>query len=60
MVTSTKAALEQDVESDHESLSGDFGDSETTSDHSGCMKVAAGAALAGISYDFGQLTIMKA
>jgi hypothetical protein len=60
MVTSTEAISEQDVETDRESQSSDFGDSETASDNSVRLKVAAAAALAGISYDFGPSTIMKA
>jgi hypothetical protein len=60
MVASTEAISEQDVETDRESQSSDFGDSETASDNSVRLKVAATAALAGISYDFGPSTIMKA
>jgi hypothetical protein len=39
--------------SDRETQSSDFEDSKTASDNSMCMKFAAAAALAGISYDFG-------
>jgi hypothetical protein len=39
--------------------SGDFIDSETASDNSRRVKVAAAAALAGISYDFGQSSVTK-
>jgi hypothetical protein len=59
MVTSTKATSEQDAEPNYESQSGDSGDRETASDNSGHVKVAATAALAGISYHFRQSTITK-
>jgi hypothetical protein len=48
------------AESDRESRSGDYGDSETASDNSRCLKVAATATLAGISFDFGPSSIIKA
>jgi hypothetical protein len=54
MVSSTEAALRHDAES------GGSGGSETASDNSAHLKVSATAALAGIIYDFGPLTIMKA
>jgi hypothetical protein len=59
MVTSMEASSSQKVVSDHESQSGDSEDSETGSDTSTCLKVAAAAALAGITYNFGQSTMMK-
>jgi hypothetical protein len=61
MVASTEAASEQDAEYNRGSQFGDSGDNETASDNSGRVKVAvaAAAALAGISYDFGQSTITK-
>jgi hypothetical protein len=46
--------LRQDAES------GGSSGSETASDNSAHLKVSAMAALAGIIYDFGPLTIMKA
>jgi hypothetical protein len=48
------------VESDHESRSGDFGDSEATSDNSERLKVATMATTAGITYDFGSSGVTKA
>jgi hypothetical protein len=59
MVTSTEAVSSREAESDRKSQFGDSGDSETASDNSGCLKVAAAAALARITYDFGQSTMMK-
>jgi hypothetical protein len=56
---STEAASPLGAESDPESQSGNSGDNETASDNSGHVKVATMAALAGISYDFGQSNIMK-
>jgi hypothetical protein len=47
------------VESDRESRPGDSRDNETASDNSRRLKVVTVAALAGISYDFGQPNIMK-
>jgi uncharacterized protein with von Willebrand factor type A (vWA) domain len=45
--------------SPHGAKSNDSGDSETASNNSGHVKVATTAALAGISYDFGQSNITK-
>jgi hypothetical protein len=59
MVTSTEAVSSREAEFDRKSRFGDSGDSETASDNSGCLKVAAAAALARITYDFGQSTMMK-
>jgi hypothetical protein len=59
MVTSVEASSSCDAVSDHESQSGDSKDSETSSDSSTRLKVAAAAALAGITYYFGQSTVMK-
>jgi hypothetical protein len=47
------------AESDRENQSSDSEDSETASDNSRRLKVAAAVALAGISYDFGQSNITK-
>jgi hypothetical protein len=58
-MASTQAASTRGIESDRKSRSGNSGDSKTTFDNSGRMKVAVVAALAGISYDFGQSTITK-
>jgi hypothetical protein len=54
-----KTASIRSTESDHESQSSDSGGNETGSDNSGHLKVAVAAALATISYDFGQSTIKK-
>jgi hypothetical protein len=59
MVASMEAASEQDAESDRESQSSDSGDSETASNNSRRVKVAAAAALARISYNFRQSIIPK-
>jgi hypothetical protein len=57
---SIEAALSRGTKSDRESQLDDSGDSETTSDNSGRLKVAAAmAALAGISCDFGPSNIPK-
>jgi hypothetical protein len=56
---SIEAALSHGVESDRESQSNDFGDSKNACHNSGCLKVAAAAALAGISCDFGSSNILK-
>jgi uncharacterized protein with von Willebrand factor type A (vWA) domain len=45
--------------SPHGAKSNDSGHSETASNNSGHVKVATAAALAGISYDFGQSNITK-
>jgi hypothetical protein len=60
MVASTEVAFEQGAESDRESQSGGPGDSETACDEDGHVKVGVAAALAGISYDFGLLTVTRA
>jgi hypothetical protein len=54
VMASAEAASMHGNESDCESRFGDSGDNETASDNSGRLKVAVVAALAGISYDFGQ------
>jgi hypothetical protein len=59
MVASTEVASTRSTESNCESQSGDSGDSETTSDNSGSLKVAVVASLAGLSHDFGQSTATK-
>jgi hypothetical protein len=56
---STEAASSRGAESDCKSQSGDSGDSETASNNSGCLKVAAAAALVGITYDFGPSSVTK-
>jgi hypothetical protein len=56
---STKTGSLHDGDSDHESQSGDSGDIKTASDNSRRLKVAAAAALARISYDFGPSKITK-
>jgi hypothetical protein len=60
VVVSMEAASEQGVGPDHDNQSDGPSDSETASDNCERMKIGAVAALAGISYDFGQLTMMKA
>jgi hypothetical protein len=59
MVTSTEASPSRETASDHESQSRDSEDSETGSDTSTRLKVAAAATLAGITYDFRQSTMTK-
>jgi hypothetical protein len=54
-----EAASPPGAESDRESQSGDSGDNETTFDNSRHMKVVVLAALARISYNFGQSNITK-
>jgi hypothetical protein len=56
---SLDAASSCGAESDCESQSGNSGDSKTGSNNSGHLKVAAVAALAGMSYNFEPSTIMK-
>jgi hypothetical protein len=51
--------LSHGAESDHESQIDDSGDSETSSNNSGCLNVAAVAALARICCDFGPSNIPK-
>jgi hypothetical protein len=59
-VVSTEVASEQGAGSDREDQSEGSGNSETASDNSGHLKIGAQAALAGMSYDFRQSTVMKA
>jgi hypothetical protein len=59
VIASAEASSSCEAASDHESQSGDSKDNETSSDTSTCLKVAVAAALTGITYDFGQLTMMK-
>jgi hypothetical protein len=54
-----EASLSHEVASDNESQSGGSEENERGSDHATHLKVAATAALAGVSYNFGQLTMMK-
>jgi hypothetical protein len=58
-IASTETGSPRCSDSDHESRSSSSEDSETGSDNSRCLKVAAAVALAGISYDFGPSKIMK-
>jgi hypothetical protein len=55
----TEASLSHEVAFDHESQLGDFKESESGSDTTTHLKVATVAALAGVTYDFGQSTMMK-
>jgi hypothetical protein len=59
MVASVESSSSHEAAFDHESQSRDFEDSKTGSDTSMRLKVAATAALARITYDFGQSTMMK-
>jgi hypothetical protein len=59
-IVSLEVASEQNAGSDREDQSEGSGDSETASDNGNRVKIGAEATLAGIIYDFGQLTIMKA
>jgi hypothetical protein len=59
IAVSTEVALKQDIESDQESQSGCSSDSETSFDKGKRVKVGAAAALTGISYDFGLLTVAR-
>jgi hypothetical protein len=59
-VVSAEAASEQCVGSDGENPFDGSNDSENTSDSGGHVKIGAEAALASMSYDFGQSTMMKA
>jgi hypothetical protein len=59
MVTSTEASSSREDAADHKSQSGGSEGSETGSDTSTHLKVATAVALAGITYDFGQSTMMK-
>jgi hypothetical protein len=54
-----EGCLSQEVASDHESQSGDSEESESGSDTATRLKVAATAALAGVTYDVGQSTMTK-
>jgi hypothetical protein len=58
VVVSVEATSEQGAGSDEENSSDSSGDSENTSDSGGCLKIGAEVALAGVSYDFGRLTVM--
>jgi hypothetical protein len=60
VVISTEATLEQGAGSNQENQSEGSSTSETTFDNGGRVKIGAEAALAGVSYDFGQSTITKA
>jgi hypothetical protein len=54
-----EVASEQGAGSDRVDQSEGSGDSKTTSDNGGRVKIGAEAALASMSYDFGQSTVMK-
>jgi hypothetical protein len=56
----TEAVSEQGVGSDGENSSDGSGGSENASNSGGHMKIEAEAALADVSYDFGQSTVAKA
>jgi hypothetical protein len=60
VVVLVEAASEQGVGSDGENPPDDSSDSENASDSGGHVKIGVEVALAGMSYDFGQLTMMKA
>jgi hypothetical protein len=60
VVTSPEAASEQGAGSDRDNQSEGSSDSETASDNREHVKIEAEAALAGMSYDFGQSKITKA
>jgi hypothetical protein len=60
MVISMEVASEQGPGFDQENQSKGSSDSETTSHNCEHIKIGAATTLAGISYDFGQSTIMKA
>jgi hypothetical protein len=51
--------LSHEVSSEHESQSGDFEESKSGSDTATRLNVASAVALAGVTYDFGQLTMTK-
>jgi hypothetical protein len=59
MVALVEASSLCEAAFDHESQSGDSQDSETDFNTSTRLKVAAAAALAGITYNFGQSIMMK-
>jgi hypothetical protein len=50
---------EPDARSEESNASGDTGDSGDALDNGGCVKIPTDAALAGISFDFGQLKVTK-
>jgi hypothetical protein len=60
VVISMEAASEQGVGSDQENQSEGSSDNETASGNGGRVKIGAEAALASVTYDFGQSTITKA
>jgi hypothetical protein len=53
-------SLSHEAASDRESQSGDSEEGETGSDIATCLKVAADAALIGVTNNFGQSTMTKA
>jgi hypothetical protein len=59
-VASTNISWSHEFASDRDSQSGDSVESGSGSDIASCLKVAAKAALAGVTYDFGQSTMTKA
>jgi hypothetical protein len=59
-VASTNISWSHEFASDRDSQSGDSEESGSGSDTASCLKVAAKADLAGVTYDFGQSTMTKA
>jgi hypothetical protein len=59
MVTSVEASLSREAASAHESQSGGSEDNKSGSDTATRLNIAATAAPAGVTYDFGQLTMVK-
>jgi hypothetical protein len=60
VVVSAKVASEQGARSNEENPSDGYGDSENASGSGVCIKIGTEAALADVSYDFGQSTMMRA
>jgi hypothetical protein len=60
VITSMEATSEQDAMPDEENLSGNTSDSRNASDDGSHVKIGAEAALAEVSYDFGQSIVTRA
>jgi hypothetical protein len=60
VIVPMEATSEQDVASDEENPCGDISDSRNASDDGSHVKIEAEAALAGVSYDFGQSIVIRA
>jgi hypothetical protein len=60
VLTSTEVTSEQYAASDEENPFGDTGDSRNAADGGSHVKIGAEAALADVSYDFGQSTVTRA